>query len=269
LLKEHGYDRIAGREVIMIPLHDNIRTRRFPAITVLLIAANIAVYIVDYLTRQQTIVAEGIDNIGRHVQYVGDVGGLFAHYSLIPSAVSQDFAHSWPTIFSSMFLHGGFMHIAGNMLYLWIFGNNVEDTLGKPKYIFFYLASGVIASLVHVASGPASTTPTVGASGAIAGLMGAYLILFPRAEIVTIVPIFIIGTIQEVPAIVVIGFWAVLQFANATWFHSGGMQGGGVAYMAHVGGFLAGLLLIILMGGRRLVEQNREDRPEYGDVYLR
>ncbi len=253
----------------MIPLHDNIRTRRFPLITVMLIAANVAVYIVDYLTRHQVVVATGIDNLGRRVQYVDFVGGISAQYSLIPAAITRDFAHSWPTIFTSIFLHGGFMHIAGNMLYLWIFGNNVEDTLGKPKYILFYFASGIIATMAHVATGPSSTAPLVGASGAVAGLMGAYLILFPRAEIVTIVPIFIIGTVQEVPAVIVIGFWAVLQFANATWFHSGGMQGGGVAYMAHVGGFLAGILLIILLGGRRLVEQNRDERPEYGDIYIR
>ncbi len=252
----------------MIPLHDNIPTRRFPAVTVLLIAANVSVYIMDFLTRHEQVIAQGIDRFGRHVQYVDNVGGIAAHYSLIPAAISHDLANAWPTIFISMFLHGGLLHIAGNMLYLWIFGNNVEDTLGRPKYLFFYLACGAIAALAHVAAGPGSTTPTVGASGAVAGLMGAYLVLFPRAEITTIVPIFFIGMVMEVPAVVVIGFWAVIQFVNANWLHTGGMQGGGVAYMAHVGGLLAGVLLIMLLGGRRLVEQKRQERPNYGDFYV-
>jgi membrane associated rhomboid family serine protease len=253
----------------MIPLHDNIPTRRFPAITVLLILANVAAYAVDYLTQQEMVVGRGIDQLGRHVQYVDLVGGLSAHYSLIPAHIHNDLANAWPTIFTSMFLHGGFMHIAGNMLYLWIFGNNVEDTLGKVRYVLLYLACGVIAAFAQVATGPDSLIPTVGASGAIAGLMGAYLVLFPRAEITAIVPIFYIGTIQEVPATIVIGFWAVIQFANAHWLGGAGMRGGGVAYMAHVGGFLAGVLLILLLGGRRLVQERREDSFGPGDFYVR
>lgn len=253
----------------MIPLHDNIPTRRFPAVTVLLIAANVAVYIVDYLTQQQVVVGRAIDQFGRHVQLVDTVGGLSARYSLIPAHIHNDLAHAWPTILTSMFLHGGFMHIAGNMLYLWIFGNNVEDTLGKFRYVLFYFAVGTIGAFAHVAAGPDSTVPTVGASGAIAGLMGAYLVLFPRAEITTIIPIFYFGTIQEVPATIVIGFWAVIQFAQAYWLGGGGMRGGGVAYMAHVGGFLAGVLLILLLGGRRLVEERREDQFRYDDIYRR
>lgn len=253
----------------MIPLHDNIQTRRFPVVTVLLIVANLGAYVVDFLTQQETIVGTAIDQFGRHVQYVDMVGGLSAHYSLIPAHIHNDLASSWPTIFSSMFLHGGFMHVAGNMLYLWIFGNNVEDTLGKARYLLFYLACGVVAAFAHMASGPDSLTPTVGASGAVAGLMGAYLVLFPRAEITAIVPIFYIGTVQEVPATIVIGFWAVIQFANAHWLGGAGMRGGGVAYMAHVGGFLAGVVLILLLGGRRLVEQRREDRFGADDSYVR
>jgi membrane associated rhomboid family serine protease len=251
----------------MIPLHDNIPTRRFPAVTVMLIAANVAVYIVDFLTRQQVVVGRAIDQYGRHVQFVDTVGGLAAQYSMVPAHVYQNLPEAWPTIFASMFLHGGFMHIAGNMLYLWIFGNNVEDTLGKARFILFYLACGVIAAFAHIATGPLSTTPTVGASGAVAGLMGAYLILFPHAEITTIVPIFFIGTIQELPALWVIGFWAVIQFANANWF-GGGMRGGGVAYMAHVGGFLGGVLLIMLLGGRRLLQDKGREQFSYDD-YVR
>jgi membrane associated rhomboid family serine protease len=253
----------------MIPLHDNIPTRRFPAVTVLLILTNVAAYILDYLTQQQVVVAHGIDRFGRQVDFVDMVGGLSAHYSLIPAHVHNDLAQYWPTIFTSMFLHGGFMHIAGNMLYLWIFGNNVEDTLGKVRFLLFYFACGTIGAFAHVAAAPDSMIPTVGASGAIAGLMGAYLVLFPRAEITTIVPIFFIGAVMEVPATIIIGFWAVLQFANAYWLNGGGMQGGGVAYMAHVGGFLAGVLLVLLLGGRRLVEQRREERYGYDEFYNR
>ena len=140
---------------------------------------------------------------------------------------------------------------------------NVADTLGRFRFCVFYLACGALASLCHVYSGAHSLTPTVGASGAIAGLMGAYLVLFPRAEILTIVPIFFIGTVMDVPAIVVIGFWAVIQFVNASWLGGSEMlNGGGVAYYAHVGGFLAGVLLILMLGGRSLVERKRRETHE-------
>lgn len=243
----------------MIPLRDNIPTRRFPIVTAALIAANVVVFLVDWATRQHVV---AVNSYGEPVRYLGDIGGISAQYSMIPAAITKDLSHAWITIFISMFLHSNWLHIGGNMLYLWIFGNNVEDTLGRGRYLVFYLACGVIAAACHIATAPQSTTPVVGASGAIAGLMGAYLVLFPQASILTIIPIFFIGTIQEIPALVVIGFWAVLQFLNANWLGGGSMRGGGVAYMAHVGGFLAGVLLILLLGGRRLLEDRR--RNDYG-----
>src|SRR2546430_848336 len=130
----------------MIPLRDNIPTRRFPVVTTGLIAANVLVFAVDWMTRQQAVLATGVDPYGRLVRYVGDVGGISAQYSMIPAAVSSDISHAWITVFISMFLHSNWLHIGGNMLYLWIFGNNVEDTLGRGRYLVFYLACGVIAA---------------------------------------------------------------------------------------------------------------------------
>jgi membrane associated rhomboid family serine protease len=243
----------------MIPLKDNIPTRRFPVLTVALIAVNVAVFLVDTLFQQRYIVGYRMTPDGGTVPAVEQVGMLAAHYSLIPANLTSDFANAWPTIFISMFLHSNWLHIGGNMLYLWIFGNNVEDALGRFRFLIFYLACGVVAAVAQVATDPHSTIPIVGASGAIAGVMGAYIVLFPEAQVLSIVPIFIIGMFMEVPAIIVIGFWALLNFVNAQWLGGGGMRGGGVAYQAHVAGFLAGILFILLLGGRRL-----RARPEPG-----
>ena len=140
------------------------------------------------------------------------------------------------------------MHIAGNMLFLWVFGNNIEDRLGKVRFILFYLICGLAAALAHVYGNTGSAIPTVGASGAVAGLLGAYLILFPRARITTILPLFIIWQVIKVPAVVVLGLWFVSQFLIGAGQQLGGA---GVAWLAHVGGFLAGIILIIPFGGRR------------------
>lgn len=151
------------------------------------------------------------------------------------------------SLLSSMFLHGGFIHLAGNMLFLWVFGNNIEDRLGKPRFLIFYLLTGVIATLSHVVFNANSQVPTIGASGAVAGVLGAYIVLFPRAQIHALVPFFLFFRIR-LPAITVLGIWFVSQF-----FIGGGQQvgGGGVAWVAHVGGFLAGVALILLLGGGR------------------
>ena len=155
----------------------------------------------------------------------------------------------WPiylTLLSSMFMHGGFMHIAGNMLYLWIFGDNVEDRMGHLKYLIFYLLCGFIASGTHIAFGPESRIPSLGASGAIAGVLGAYLVLHPHQRIRVLIPLGIFSQITELPALIVIGFWAVLQFFGGLGSIAETAQTGGVAYMAHVGGFVAGLVLVFL-----------------------
>jgi len=249
----------------MIPLKDNLPTRHFPIISILLIAINVAVFAVDQLTGVYRIqpVQVGPDDYRRVLHFVG---GLSERYAMIPAEVIHDPGYAWTTIFSSMFLHANWLHVGSNMLYLWIFGNNVEDTLGRFRFLLFYLICGVAAAMAHIASGPNSLVPTVGASGAVAGLMGAYLILFPHAEILAIVPFGFLSTLTEVPALYVIGFWALLQFLNANWLGGGEMRGGGVAYFAHLGGFVAGILLILLLGGRRL---GRERRRGYDEPYYR
>lgn len=169
------------------------------------------------------------------------------------------------TMFVSMFLHGGWLHLGGNMLYLWIFGDNIEDRLGHFKYLLFYLLCGLAATFTHAVMNPTSRVPSIGASGAIAGVLGAYLILFPKARVTTLIPIFFFITIRDIPAIIVLGLWFVLQlFVGVT--SVGGAEQGGVAYFAHVGGFVSGMLLIILMGGLR---PPRRPRPVYDDEYWR
>lgn len=148
-------------------------------------------------------------------------------------------------LFSSMFLHGGWLHLGGNMLYLWVFGDNVEDKLGHGRYFVFYLLTGLSASFVHILIDPTSEVPTVGASGAISGVLGAYLLMFPGARVVTLVPIFMFLQVAELPALIVLGLWFVLQFFNgiaSLGFDTAGM--GGVAWWAHIGGFIAGLIFV-------------------------
>jgi membrane associated rhomboid family serine protease len=154
-------------------------------------------------------------------------------------------------IFTSMFMHAGLAHIAGNMLYLWIFGDNVEDSMGPVKYLAFYLVGGVVASLAHLLTNPGSQLPTVGASGAIGAVLGAYLVLFPQSRIVTIIPLGFIMRLAVVPAIIVLGLWFVLQLFSGV-LSLGGPDVGGVAFWAHIGGFVAGMLMAKLLAtGRR------------------
>jgi rhomboid family protein len=234
----------------MIPLKDYRKPRSFPLITVALIALNVAVFIQDRLTGhyEWALIQTG-QGLARVRQFVG---GISAHYSLVPAHLVHHPVHAWPTIFTSMFLHGGWLHIGSNMLFFWIFGDNIEDTLGRFRFLLFYFACGTAAAFAQVLSNPGSTIPMVGASGAVAGVLGAYLLLFPRDRILTLIPIFIFFTTVELPAYLIIGYWALLQFLSAYLLRDGGMlQGGGVAYFAHVGGFAAGVLLILLAGGRR------------------
>ncbi len=241
----------------MIPLRDYNPTRSFPILCVLLIAINLLVFLWDQanpvMLRQQVMTQYG----PRLVDV--PVGILSARYSMIPAAVIGKAPSLvqpvWLTIFTSMFLHANWLHLGGNMLYLWIFGNNIEDVLGKVRFLLFYFACGVGAAVLQIAGDPTSTLPTLGASGAIAGLMGAYIWLYPGTRILCLVPIFFIGMFFDLPAILVIGQWFLIQFLNAQWLGSGMMQGGGVAYLAHVGGFLTGMALIVLLGGRKLLPQ--------------
>jgi membrane associated rhomboid family serine protease len=237
----------------MIPLKDYNPARSFPYVSIVLIVLNIALFAVDQITGH--IVPMTYESARGAVTIYQFVGGLTQQYALIPDrAISYPF--SWVTIFTSMFLHGNFLHIASNMLYLWIFGNNVEDVLGRFKFLLFYFTCGFVAAITQIFSDPQSLIPMVGASGAIAGVMGAYLVLFPRARILTLVPIFFFFTFFELPALVIIGYWALIQFINASWLGGGEMRDGGIAYYAHIGGFVTGLSWILASGLRKRVKMN-------------
>jgi membrane associated rhomboid family serine protease len=160
-----------------------------------------------------------------------------------------------------MFMHGSLLHIAGNMLFLWIFGNNIEDAMGRIKFIFFYLLGGIVAALAQTAIDPSAATPTLGASGAIAAVLGGYALLYPRARVITLIFIIFFVTVLELPALLVLGGWFLLQLLDAS---SQPLTGGGVAYFAHIGGFLFGLLTIKLFASRYDPDYDRQSRlPVY------
>jgi membrane associated rhomboid family serine protease len=235
----------------MIPLKDYNPTRRFAVLTFALLLINVLVFIRDRLTGhyEQVMVQTGHGEMAVN-QFVG---GLSERLALVPVNLIAHPFMEWPTIFTSMFLHGNWLHIGSNMLYLWIFGNNIEDTLGRVRFILFYFTCGAAAVTAQVLSDPSSPVPMVGASGAVAGILGAYMILYPRARILTLVPVFIIFFTIQVPAYFIIGYWALIQLANAYWIGGGEMlRQGGVAYYAHLGGFAAGVALILLNRGGSL-----------------
>jgi membrane associated rhomboid family serine protease len=208
----------------MIPLRDIIPSRTTPVVTISLIAVNILVFIYEL-------------SLGR------DVDAFTLYYGLVPAAFS------WVAVFTSMFLHGGFLHVAGNMLYLWIFGDNVEDRMGHGRFLVFYLLCGVAAALAQTISVPDSVVPMVGASGAIAGVMGAYFVLYPRSRIVTLIPIFFFFQVVEVPAILFLGIWFLMQFLSGLGSIVNSVSGGamgGIAFWAHVAGFVAGISGVIV-----------------------
>ncbi|ELS05431.1 putative membrane protein [Xenococcus sp. PCC 7305] len=220
----------------MIPLKDENPISTTPIVVYLLIAINIAVFF------QQLSLGEQLNN-------------FFQLYAVIPQELTASLTGNppgqsvpeWFTLISSQFLHGGFLHIGFNMLYLWIFGNNIEDSLGHVKFIIFYLVCGVLAGLTHWFFGMESLVPTIGASGAIAGVMGAYVIKYPKAKILTLLPLGIFITTIRIPAIFFLGFWFLQQAISS--FASLGMEaGGGVAYWAHAGGFVFGVIVGPMLG---------------------
>ena len=217
----------------MIPLHDDNPTQRTPILTIAFIAACTLVFL------YQVSLPEEPGQLFV-LRYGAIPAALFGHSTALPPEVAA--LPAFANLITSMFLHGGWMHLIGNMLYLWIFGNNIEDVMGHPRFAVFYLVCGIVAALSHALTDPASTIPMVGASGAISGVLGAYLLLFPRAQVLVLVPLGMFTRMMYVPAGLVLGFWFVLQVL------SGGMSlgsgGGGVAFFAHVGGFLAGMGLI-------------------------
>lgn len=222
----------------MIPLSDpENRRRSFPIVTVLIIALNVVVFLY-----QVTLPAHVLEN-------------FVLSYGVSPIEITsgQDLPPAgpdpiWLTIFTSMFLHGGWAHLLGNMLYLWVFGDNVEEALGTVTYLAFYLATGIAGSLAHILTDPGSSIPSIGASGAISGVLAAYMILYPGARVNTLLLFFPFIRIVALPAIVLIGFWIVLQLVSGLGT-LGITETGGVAYWAHIGGFAAGLVLALPFRG--------------------
>lgn len=221
----------------MIPLRDSTRSRSFPIVNISLIIINILVFLKEItLTNQQ-------------------LNYLTYFYGLIPAKVQTQLSAGVPLpavavpFITAMFLHGGWLHILGNMLYLWIFGDNVEDRMGHLPYLFFYLIVGVAGSTVHILANPGSQVPIIGASGAIAGILGAYFISYSRARILTLLPLPFFVTLIEVPAFFFLPFWFILQLLNGI---STNLAANPVAWWAHIGGFLAGMFLVNFFPKKKL-----------------
>jgi membrane associated rhomboid family serine protease len=252
----------------VLPLRDNIPTARKPVVTYVLIAANI----LAYFFWQQGGISPDESNT-QYFQNLWEWAAIpyeFVHpgEQCLPQGASgvacgtppDPQPSAWITAFTSMFMHGGLLHLGGNMLFLWIFGNNVEDAMGPVRFIVFYLLAGLAALALQTLIGVPGdeqelVVPTVGASGAIAGVLGAYLLLYPRARVVTVIFIIFFFTILELPALLVLGLWFVQQ-AVFGYFDLAGQGGGGVAYFAHIGGFVFGLLAV-----RAFARRNRRQTP--------
>lgn len=216
----------------MFPLYDTVRSRRFPFINWMLILLNGLIFYYE--------ITLGEDRLNRFI----------LNWGLIPAQLTSNYAESWLTVFTSMFLHGGWLHILGNMWTLFIFGDNIEDRMGHGNYLVFYLLSGAAAAILQSVLMPASQVPMIGASGAIAGVLGAYLILYPRARIASLVPILFVFTLVEIPAVIYLGIWFVLQLFSG-WSALQGAASGGIAWWAHIGGFVFGVITVHLFAKRR------------------
>jgi membrane associated rhomboid family serine protease len=220
----------------VIPLRDVIPSRTVPFVTVAIIVLNALAWFFEL-------------SLSEH-----DLNRFLFHYGVVPAYFSV------PSLFTSMFLHGSWMHVIGNMWYLWIFGDNIEDRLGHGRFIVFYLMCGVVAAVGQVAIDPSSTLPTIGASGAIAGVMGAYFVLYPHSRVITLV-IWIFIQVVELPAIVLLGFWFVMQLAGGVGQIASTAHGGGVAFAAHVAGFLVGMGGVFVFRKRSFDYWAPSDRP--------
>jgi membrane associated rhomboid family serine protease len=228
----------------VFPLRDNIPTDRMPVVTLALIAANV----LAYFLWQKGGLSFGDPSNQDYFQNLGDYG-LFPCNLTEQCDVAQP--EPWLTPLTAMFMHGGLLHLGGNMLFLWIFGNNVEDSMGSVKFLLFYLLAGVAAFALQIAIDPGSQVPNIGASGAVAGVLGGYILLYPRARVLTFIFIVFFFTVLELPALLVLGLWFAEQIAfGAMGLTQGGADGGGVAYFAHIGGFVFGLAAIKLFASR-------------------
>src|SRR6185437_3613472 len=270
----------------MFPIKDNIPLERFPIVTVVLVLVNVFAYLLSIrhggsffggpsseVTVHYGAIPYELTHGGSHCDIVnvpsveglvqevgchGPAGGV-SGASLFAGASSQP--ATWETVFTSMFLHGSFLHIFGNMLFLVIFGPNVEDATGRVRYLVFYLLGGIVALAAQVLVGPNSTAPTLGASGAIAAVLGGYLLLYPRARVITLVLVVFFVTIVELPAIVLLAFWFLENLLLGAAGLASPIGEGGVAYFAHVGGFLFGLAAIKLFVSSKLSSEKGPRTP--------
>jgi len=216
----------------MIPLRDIIPSRTTPYITVTIIILNTLAWFYELSVPNDVLPA------------------FLQVYGVVPAAFHAS------TLVTSMFLHGSWMHVIGNMWYLWIFGDNVEDRLGHGRFIVFYLLCGIVAAFGQILIDPTSTLPTIGASGAIAGVMGAYFVLYPQSRVLTLIPLIIFWEVIELPAIILLGFWFLLQlFSAGAIAVTASTGGGGVAFMAHVAGFITGIVAVFVLRQRQRTEQ--------------
>ena len=262
----------------MLPIRDNIPTNRFAVVTLALILINVAMFFgfqhahwnghgfavsdkqtvkYAFIPYELTHPGKKCGSDGQRVVCEREKGALDAN-GITPG---DDQPSVWLTILFAMFMHGGLLHIAGNMLFLWIFGNNVEDSMGRLKFVAFYLLGGLAATLLQTVVNPNAQVPNLGASGAIAAVLGGYALLYPKARVATLIFIIFFITVLELPALVVLGGWFLLQVLDAS-VASGG-AGGGVAYFAHIGGFLFGLLVIKLFANRAKDDYVKPRIPVY------
>jgi len=255
----------------MIPIRDSERSRSIPYVNVAIIAVNIAVFLYEVMLSQNAL-GPRISELDRFIFHWGNIpactfDALGWDRNLVGTSanICRGQPHPAWTIFSAMFMHGSWIHLLGNMLFLWIFGDNIEDAMGHVLYAIFYLLVGVAGALVHGIISPDAMTPAIGASGAIAGVMGAYIVLFPRATVSVIIP-FLFFIPFPLPAFLLIGFWFLAQVFSG--FSSLGVDavgaGGGVAYFAHIGGFVAGALLVNAFAWNRPRGGPRPTRPLEG-----
>ena len=242
----------------MLPIKDDIPTRRFPVVTVAIIAINLFVFfglqvsdvsldgaqLKEEVTVKYSAIPYELTHPGRECELVGATGVACQGAQLPAGAPVSEQPPAWLTVLFAMFMHGGLLHLGGNMLFLWIFGNNIEDSMNRAAFVGFYLLGGVMAMLAQTALDTSSTVPTLGASGAIAAVLGGYALLYPRARVLTLVIIIFFVTVLRLPALLVLGLWFLFQLVD---FSAVGQTGGaGVAYLAHIGGFLFWLAAIKL-----------------------
>jgi hypothetical protein len=226
--------------MVPIPLHDHLRRQIVPALTFALIAANVLVFVAEL-------------HLGPHIdEVVFYLGIIPARYTIPQIAFQHTASGLFLPFFASMFLHGGWLHLLGNMLFLFVFGRSIEDRYGHLRFLVIYFLGGLAGTLVHIILNAGSRVPTIGASGAIAGILGAYFISYPRARITTLIPIFFFFWTLEVPALVLLGYWFLIQFLTGFQMQSiETATAGGVAWWAHVGGFVAGFVLSLLLRPQR------------------